>query len=182
MFKSKEDGIPKTWILHPARCGAAPKAVSLAQGERDWVLAQLSVGSEVLQLPGILTLQQCIAQKWSQVADGTIKTSQASKTQFSAITNTGFIERKETHEATSMKDRSKKIKSGPIAVYWADLGDELVLVWRGTATQKQLIQEVSAIAQQYFLPGGSSFVDVKINDSIVVGGAFNYFYSNFMDL
>jgi hypothetical protein len=187
IFKSKEDGIPKTWILHPVQCGSKPLVVDLAQGERDWVLAQLSVGSQELKkihkkpYEYILTLQQCIDQKWSKVADGQIKTSQANPSQFSAITNVVQIERELDYEAKSMKNSNKHVKSGPLGVYWADIDDELVLVWRGTATQQQLITEVSAIAAEYFSPVDNSFVDVKIND-IVVGGAFNYFYSNFMDL
>jgi hypothetical protein len=41
--------------------------------------------------------------------------------------------------------------------------------------------EIKNIAEQYLKPFGESFVDVQINGNSV-GGAFNYFYSNFMDL
>merc|ERR1719326_822534 len=41
--------------------------------------------------------------------------------------------------------------------------------------------EVQDVAQQYFKPTGQSFAEVNIHGTRV-GGAFNYFYSNFMDL
>jgi len=181
--------IPKTWILHPKYCESESpsNSVDLADAEKDWVLAQLSVCSVKLKgvvasFANVLDLQQGIDQKWSAIADGTIPTSQAKPSQFTPLTNHGFIERANDYKAKSVKDSDKTVDSGPLGVYWADDNEsnQLVVAFRGTATTPQLQKEMESIATQY-LGFGPSFVDVKIND-VIVGHEFDFFLSNFADL
>lgn len=160
--------------------------VDLKTAEEAWVYTQLAYASSELSEEHI-PLDRCIDERYSEVMSGKIKPSQADGSQFKKLTNVKMIERPADHENQSQENKSKQNKAGPIGVFWADQGDdELLLSWRGTISDSQLGDEIKSIAVEYLKPNGSSFVPVHIttpeNESIHVGGAFDYFLSNFVDL
>lgn len=184
IFKNK-DSIPKTWIFNPQHCDVEEFPVDLKKAEEAWVLSQLSYASSESQEH--VSLTQCIDERYAEVLNGEIKPSQAETSQFKQLTNVKMIERSDGHKNQSQEKPSKQNDAGPIGVFWADKGDdELLLVWRGTTTHPQLGDEIKSIAVEYLKPTGKSFVDVHIttpeNEEIHVGGAFDYFFSNFVDL
>jgi hypothetical protein len=179
IFRNKESGIPKNWILNPKFCNSQPKEVDLAKAEVDWVLTQMAYAANGLS--DRIPMEECIKDRYEMISRGQTPTTQADPSQFTPLTNIGFIERPADFRAKSQQSPGSTVNVGPTGVFWADMDGALVLSWRGTITDEQLKKEVEQVTSEYAKPIGNAFKDVQINGN-KVGGVFDYFLSGFMDL
>jgi hypothetical protein len=172
------ENVQKNWILNPMHCDQEALVPDLAEAEQAWAFSQISYAGNY---GGVLDIDTCLSERYSEIGHS-ITPSQATNLAWTVPTNVTMVQRPMDYEADSQISGNSKVKAGPVGAFWADHEDEFLFVWRGTADQSQLMDEILNVAREYLNPlKSSSFVPVNIGGT-EVGEAFDYFYSIFLDL